>query len=243
MKIATVTPICEEDARWADQYLAEVERLDAHCIMFFDRCSQATVDRFTRSKSYADGYWQRDPKRGYRESDRQVPMDTAVKLGYDLSVMLDMDETLERDAPEKLRNLPDGDRWTVNWLNLWGDKDYVRVDKAGRGGNPWRVKIHRLQCGVEWYWKGPLVVDPYCQRTRPRPGKSMQLGGDVDVPSVDSGITCLHWGLMTRELREMHAARWDRVYGELTGKNPYSFWHDLLDEVRYPPTVERNVWL
>lgn len=40
-EICAFTSICQEDERWVDQYLAEVDRLKMDFCVHFDRCSSS----------------------------------------------------------------------------------------------------------------------------------------------------------------------------------------------------------
>lgn len=226
--IGAYTPICQEDERWVSQYLAEVERLGIYFAIHLDRCS-LPLKLKTAYHPRCIGYTEQNhPDVEYREDCREKLINMLEERGVTLALLWDIDETWERMAPEKLQNLLDNktfDNARVHWINLWGDNQTVRIDNHS---NPYRVKINRLDRGINWTWNG-IVVDPYADGRR-------------EVTTLGTDLVCLHHGLKTPELRRLHKERWDRVYGYHLGKNPYSYWNDMLDEVKYPPVLGRNVY-
>lgn len=227
MQLAAITPICEEDACWIDQYLAEIERLGVKFAMHFDRCSQTTKNRLQRHPAYLGCSSQDNPNVEHEENRRQGPYDIICALGgFDGFLIWDMDETWERTAPEKFESFFSQTEWDegrIEWLNLWGDKDHIRVDNPS---NPQRVKIVNLQQGRRWEWRGQ-IVHPYTIPTR-------------QSTVAHSNIRCIHWGLMTREMRVNHKKRWDRIFTKVIGRNPYGFWDYILDEEKHPPVIETH---
>lgn len=236
--IGAYTPVCQEDEGWVGQYLDEVSRLGVAFAVHFDRCDDTLKKRMTSSWRCIGHTSQDDPDIEYRESCRDPLMKILRFADVTLAMLWDIDETWERQALVKLRDL-DGykgfDNAYVHWYNLWdteGDTTThplsIRLDNPS---NPYRLKIHRLDSEVDWVWRGGVVVDPY-----PKGREASTLH------SFHSDLVCLHHGLKTRELREQHKARWDRVYGHHLGKNPYTYWDYLLDEVNHPPVLGRNLY-
>lgn len=226
-KIVACTPLCEEDAVYIPQYLAEVERMEVGFFVYLDRCSVGTKDALRRHPACLGSVSQDDPAVDYQENVREQLYQKAVEHGCCMTILWDADETWSRDAPglvQDWRQRKDWDCLRATWLNLWGDREHVRLDNPS---NPERVKVHRVNGTVQWRWVGGIVVDPYPSR---------------QVRQLDSGLVCLNHGLMTYELRLQHKARWDRIYGRMNGKNPYDYWDLLLDEERYPPVIAQNIY-
>lgn len=227
MRIGVYSSTCDEDACWAPQYLAEVERLNLAFAMNFDRCS-AETKRVFKSHPQCVGFTEHDrPEVEFDERHKQGAFDLLVEQGFDWSLAWDVDETFERDAPEILQDLGglEADYVDCPWVNLWGDSEHVRVDGPFAKGH--RVKFHRLDTGLKWLWTTKITNGPKCTN------KPDAVCGKLD-------LVCLHWGLMTRELRLLHKARWDRIYTTAVGQNPYGFWSLSCDEETYPPTVVKH---
>ena len=53
-------------------------------------------------------------------------------------------------------------------------------------------------------------------------------------------MTCLHWGMMTEELRVAHKRRWDDIYSKVGG-NPSGFWDLCLDPTKIPRLEEHGL--
>ena len=223
MNICMLTSVSGEDSAWVPQYLNEVERLGIDFVIHLDRCDKRMSDLFTTHKSCA-GHTKGDG-REFNETHKNKPMALVVRLGYDLAFATDIDETYDKDAPSKLKSLPRSGLTSTYWINLWGDIKHIRVD--GPFALKPRDKLYDLK-NHSWKYRSPVINGPY-----PHP----------DTTSVRSDIVCLHHGFMTRELRLMHKARWDRIYTKARGKNPYGIWNYATDEVTYPPTIEDNPYL
>jgi hypothetical protein len=226
------TPVCEEDAvRWLDQYLAEVERLQCFFALHFDHCSHRTKEKARRHPAFLGATSNDDPQTPHAERHRAGPYGVAKGHFCVAALTWDIDETWEKDAPAKfdavLNNGLHWDAAKVHWINLWGDERHIRTDNPS---NAYRDRLLRLDSGIRWHWRGPIIVDPYADKCW------------ESVRVLKTDLVCLHHGLMTRELRLQHKKRWDRVYGHFTsdGKNPYGYWDYILDEEAHPPVIEEN---
>jgi hypothetical protein len=232
--IGVFTTTNEEDAvRWGDQYLAETFRMGLPFFVYFDRCSPSSKERFIRHPCCKGYLSQDDPRTEYAENHKQGVMDLAAAQGYRWAMSWDVDETWERDAPEKLRRMmasvpPDHPVCDVSWLCLWDDPKFIRTDPPVGGRR--RERLYDLMAGT-WYFVGPIVYGPYLHDVR-NPGRHYA------IHKLD--LVCLHWGYMTRELRELHKRRWDRVYGAAVGKNPYELWDYMLRTEEFPPQLEEH---
>ena len=223
--IGVFTCICEEDAIWIDQYLAEIERLDLPYATHLDRCSNRTKARMTSHANCIGFDEQNNHAIEFEERHKQGVFDLVAGAGYQWALAWDIDETWERDAPKKIASLSDvdADYLTCRWLNLWNDAQHIRIDGAFEKGH--RVKFYRLD--RTWRFDHPITN-----------------GAKNDSPDTALGrldLVCLHHGLMTRELRLQHKERWDRIYSTaLRGdQNPYGFWKFACDE-SIEPTVIRH---
>lgn len=213
-KIGAVTPMCMEDERWLPQYLAEVERLQMPFAVHFDKCPMA-FRRQVGEHPLCVG-WTLNHSGHYCERFRAGPLKQLEANGFNAAVFMDFDETFEPAFGHKLRKLCLDTSWQrarVYWYNIHEKPDTIRIDNPS---NPHRLKIFRLNAGVTWDFRG-IVVDPY---STPK-----------DVLTASTNLVSFNWGLMNDELRQQHHDRWDRLYAQEAGKNPYSFWQYLIDNL------------
>ena len=235
--VVVYTSVCEDDRRWVPQYLAEMERLGTPFIVNFDRCGDSTKRQMLKNWCCVGSTSQDDWSIEFEEGAKQPLLNMAVKLGYTWGMPLDIDETLEKSAPDKLPTIlaSQADFMSCIWVNLWNDPQHVRVD--GGFFRAKREKFYRLGSHV-WRYTTAVVNGPkaMCRKT----GRILEPG---EASHVQTDLVCLHWGLMTEELRREHKARWDRIYTAAVGGNPYGFWDWCLDSANHPATVERNPYL
>lgn len=231
MSLCAFTSVCEEDSAWIFQYIVEAHRLNLPFIMNFDRCSKLTKSLVQSHKLCVASCCQDDSTREFRETDKQWLLDEAKCLGYEWAMAWDIDETYERDARAKFDDIlsaETADLVDVRWLNLWGDKEHIRVDGAFLHGH--RVKFYNLKGSRQWRYDNPITN-----------GAKLMSGGAI---TVKRDIVCLHHGMMTPELRRMHKARWDRIYSTaLRGDaNPYGFWKNAI-ETEAEAVLERHEYV
>lgn len=215
MRIAAFTAVCQADARWVPQYLAEAERLNMQFVIYLDRVNAKLHNMMVGHPLCLGGFAQCNGKQEFNEMEKQHVFDILVNSQYDWAMAWDIDETYEKDAASKLFELNkhrDSDLVDTKWLNLWESKEWVRVD--GPFANGHRVKFYNLS-------KGPFR---FCHPTVN--GAKIE-GRENIVTKLD--LVCLHWGMMTEELRIEHKQRWDRIYTKAVGANPYGFWNYALD--------------
>lgn len=207
-KVGAVTPMCEEDAQWLPQYLAEVERLQMHFAVHFDRCSKEFRDRVKAHPLYIGCTL--NVHGTYEERFREGPLRVLEKAKFGVAVFMDMDETFEPAFGSKLAKFVrhPWDCARIYWYNMWEDTETIRLDNPS---NPHRMKLFRLG-EANWTFKG-ITVDPYPDRK---------------VCTGNTNMVSFNWGLMSQELREMHKRRWDTIYAKAVGKNPYGFWDYIL---------------
>lgn len=220
MNVGAFTSVCEEDRDWIPQYLGEVFRLDIPFAVHFDRCSSATKT-LLMSHPHCVGFTANDnPDREFEEWDKQGVLNILKDKGFHWGLAWDIDETWENDAATKIRELTrttEADYVDCRWANLWDDKDHVRVDNWFKTGH--RVKLYRLS--LPWRFDHKITN-----------------GAKADgAKEAKSDLTCIHWGMMTHDMRVFHKARWDRIYTKAVGNNPYGFWKGALEYDQFPPVV------
>jgi hypothetical protein len=216
MTACAFTSVCEEDACWIDQYLLEAERLATPFCIHLDRCSPAIKRKLVKHRLCAGATEQADSRVEFNEQHKQAVFDMVVKLGFQWAMAWDIDETYERLAPEKIERALqlDVDYVDIRWLNLWNDTKHVRTDGPFSDGH--RVKFYNLRVGP-WTFAHKIVNGAKIV------GKDTRMG--------KSDLVCLHHGMLTLELRQLHKERWDRIYSTaLNGdRNPYGFWKYALE--------------
>lgn len=223
MSIAAFTTICEEDTCWIDNYLKEVERLEMPFAIHLDRCSDLTKERFTRHPLCIGCTVQDNLKLEYTEQHKQGVFDILCDKGYSWGLSWDIDETYAKDAPELLPDIEQlpFDLIDTKWINLWGDTQHIRLDGPFSTGH--RIKFYRLTGGKRWKFDHPITYG--CKLVAPdgtTPHDYGKVGSCMD-------FVCIHWGLMTPELRQLHLDRWNRIYTKAVGANPYGFWNYTVD--------------
>jgi hypothetical protein len=230
--VCAFTSICEEDACWADQYLAEMGRLDLRFVVHLDRCSDGLKAKMSGHKLCAGSTFRDDPNVEFTEQHKQSALDLVRKAKFRWALAMDIDETWEKGATAKLSALFDvPDCLLARWVNLWETAGQIRVD--GQFKDSFRVKLLRMDRAYKWTFDHPITNGP----------KAFASGNLVDVMPCRIDLVCLHWGMMTRELRLQHKDRWDRIYTRAVGANPYGFWNYALDEVAYPPVTMTHAYL
>ena len=233
--IAAFSSICEEDSIWIEQYLSEIERLKMPFYIHFDRCSPKTKRTLSAHSLCRGTTNQDDPRTEFDETHKQQVMDLLQNhRNYDWALAWDVDETFARNAPEKIPEAirVRADCINVKWVNVWNSPDRIRID--GPFGSGHRCKLYDLRDGRRWRFTNRVVNGAKLFR-----GKDEVAGTESRVHE----LVWLHWGMMTRELREAHKDRWDRIYGKAVGRNPYGFWNYALNEDEFPPVTEANPYL
>jgi hypothetical protein len=241
--VCAFTSLCEEDASWIDQYLAEIERLYIPFVINFDRCSQRTKERIGNHRLCIGTCNQDNPAMEFSEKSKQPVLNVIARIaqewGPTWALAWDIDETWERDAPEKFAKLfnqqaavEGTDVLRTRWVNLWGDPMHIRVDPPFRG--VLREKLYRMAPRLAWKFVSSVTNGP----------RGYDLNdGSYSRQVSNTDIVCLHHGLMTHELRALHRDRWNRIYGRAIGKNPYQIWDCAFDPERCPPEIADNPYI
>lgn len=242
MSICAFTSLCREDIGWCRQYLNEAERLGMWFSLHLDRVNpdEPAVREMLTNRLCLGYTEQQNHSIEFTEQHKQAVFNASAESGFDWLMAWDIDETYEREAPTKLSAIRDHinhfDLLQVRWLNLWEDIYHIRMD--GPFLNSPRVKFYNVSAkakseGVNWTFDHPITNGARMNRGRNHVYKQ-------EVRMMNTGLVCLHHGLMTKSLRLLHKERWDRVYSKAVGANPYGIWNYALDEENYPPVVERH---
>lgn len=232
LDIVAYTAICEEDGQWVDQYLAEVKRLGIRFAMHFDRCGNDIKTKVSTHRSCIGTT--SESRLPFSEKSKQAVLDLVASSGTCWAMPWDMDETWDKDAVAGLAKLQrlNVDYIMLGWINLWGDSATVRTDGPFKS---LREKMYNLRSG-RYRYDSTVVNGPKLLTSR---GFAKQ--DSICHRSWD--VVCLHWGLMSEQLRQQHKARWDNVYSRICGKNPYGIWEYALDQVTYPPSLSPNTYI
>lgn len=229
MRVCAFTSVCLEDAHWAPQYLAEATRIGVPYVVHYDRCRPEDSQLFRyldKSQLCVGRTFSDSGTREFDERHKQAPFNLVAALEYDWAMAWDIDETYAAEFPLKLLAECTADYVDVRWLNLWGDKDHVRIDRGFAEGH--RVKFYNLR-GRKWVFDHPIT-------------NGAKLVGRDPVLARVYEFVCLHWGMMSPALRRMHKDRWDRIYSTaLRGDpNPYGFWKDAVETETDAVTVRHG---
>lgn len=225
------TAVCEADAEHVDRYIADAQRLGIPFCIHFDRCSPVLKERFRKSFLLVGETSQDLPEVEFNEQHKQPVLDLVCLQKFDWACAMDIDETWEREVRPKIETILDSDYDLVDvkWLNLWDSPKTIRVDPPFGEGH--RVKFLNLRRRHQWHFDHPITNGV----------KSRNLPGQAAVTRKHN-LVCLHWGILTRELRLEHKARWDRIYTKAVGANPYGFWQGICDET-WKPRLEEHDYL
>lgn len=213
------TAVCQEDEKHLTRYVSELHRLQVVTVMHFDRCDPAWAQRVVASSHRIIGSTSRNDE-PFNEQHKQEMMGLLMRMNrFKWACDMDVDETWQQDWGAVLAALEQSthDCIDVRWLNLWDDPAYIRVDGVFARGH--RVKFYNLQEGRRWIFDHPIT-------------NGAKLQGRDGTTDKLWHLVSLHWGMLTREDRELHKKRWDALYSfALRGDpNPYGFWNAALDE-------------
>lgn len=227
--LGIIFPVCDGDERHFDRFIAELARLGFPFAVHFDHCSDETKRCFKEHPLFLGGYEDDDPESFFGEDSRQSALDILVKHGFKWMLSFDVDETLEKNAPEKIRKILETDADGADvvefpLLDLWGDDRHYRIDGPFRSSH--REKMFRLGIG-NWRYGAATVHAPKCY---PR-------DKDHEVRVTKPDVFVLHWGIMNMEDVRFHTERWNRVYIKKTGSNPYGFYPYMNDPEANPPEI------
>lgn len=231
MKIGLIFPVCDGplgDEKHFDRFYAELTRLNFPFAVHFDHCCKETVDFFSRHPLFVGGNWDKDPVSHFDESFRENALRALRKAGdFDYFLQMDVDETMERLAPEKVAKLVEtgADVIMCRCLDLWENDRQYRVDGPFQSGT--REKLFKLR-GNEIEYKHPASHAPYVNRKRASKGADAKI-----LRPSESLLYVLHWGIMNMEEAELHRKRWHEIYIRKCGNIVYGSYEYYFD----PTTV------
>lgn len=218
-KLALIFSVCDEDERHFARFNAELTRLGFEFFVNFDHCGSATKKLFKANPLCSGANENDDAADLFEESHRQKALRLVdERKDFDWMLQMDVDETLERDAPRKIADILmlNVDVVDCRVLDLWGDGSMYRVDGPFAGSH--REKFFNLRTAEKLYYYHPTSHAP---KHVPRHGRPSA------VRSYDLNI--LHWGMMNMEEVEFHCKRWDAIYTRSVGGNPYGTYPYLRD--------------
>lgn len=223
-------PVTDEDERHFKRFHDEVIRLNLPFAVTFDHCCVATKKLFKSHPLFVGSWDDEDPSSFFDESYRQHALDILMRHGFDRYLHLDIDETLEKNAPAMLRQAAkvDADVIVFPCWELWNEnvpdpsKVWRRVDGHLEGGQ--REKMFRIQ-GNSLRYPHPTAHAP---NVIPE-GKTRE-----DAKVVRFPCHVLHWGIMNQVDAAFHKNRWDVIYTRKVGGNPYKGYLYYFDETVTP---------
>ncbi len=211
-------PTFDGDRKHFARFRAELTRLNLPFAVHLDHCCPATKKLFQSHPLCVGSYCDDDPQSFFDESSRQSALNILASEGFQKFIHMDVDETLERDAPRKLRELAAQPGWDfvgMRVLNLWGDGTHHRADGPVEYGR--REKMFNLESHREMRYYHPTIHAP----------KVLPAGREAVL--FQSDIFVLHWGIMSHADAEEHHKRWETIYVRKVGGNPYGTYQYLMD--------------
>lgn len=222
-RVGLIFPVCDGDERHFARFYAELTRLGFPFVAHFDHCCSNTKFKFQAHPLCTGWSTDDDPKSFFDESFRQQALDVLVATRrFTHMIHMDVDETLERDAPEMILEIARSgvDVAKFRCLDLWGDDLHYRVDGVFAGSR--REKVFKL-LGNKLKYPHPTAHAP---NVTPEGGKR----GDARV--VETDVKILHWGIMNLEDAQFHKDRWDAIYTRKVGSNPYGGYTYYFDSAK-----------
>lgn len=237
LRMGLIFSVTDEDEKHFNRFEKELTRLGLMFFVNFDHCGTSTLRRFRSHPLYGSSYENSDPKRLFDESHRQNALSLLMKtnqyndLGFDWALAMDVDETLEDDAPEKIRHAMCLGADVIDFpvLDLWGDPDKrpltYRADGVHQSSH--REKMFNLRTAASLRYTHPAGSSP---RHRPC---------DQRLPIVERRqIHVLHWGIMNPADVRFHTERWERIYKRSLGSMPTPYYDYLNDPATVPDVRE-----
>lgn len=221
MKIGMFVATCDADWQWVAQFKKEALRLGFPVAWYGDNLSEEhlkEIQDFELTVGVFDG------KDKFSEKSKGHAMRILKRAGFDWGIQMDIDETFERDAKEKIeKGLNDEyHQMSCRMITVYEDNGlYRRTDPYFlNGGESRRARFYNFK--YDWNY-----VDVFTNGAYLCGGETARIG-ELEVHSV-------HWGYKSLDLRKEHGEKWDRVYKEAGGRNPYDTYSYLVD---IKPTVE-----
>lgn len=229
LRIAITFSVCDSDEKHFGRFKAELARLGIPYAVNFDHCSKNTKRTFKESDLFINGYEDDAAASHFHEAHRQRALEIVQKRGgFDWVLQMDVDETLELNAPEKIKQVMalGADVVDCVLLDLWGDGLHYRKD--GPFGSSHREKFFNLRTAQKLYYYHPTSHAP----------KHIPHDGRDAVVVKGYPLYFFHWGIMNINDANFHIKRWNAIYTKAVGNNPYQGFYDYIgDPVKNPPTI------
>ena len=220
--------ICDEDAHRLNIVFKEAIRLDMPIAWYADRCSQETVDKL-KGFDLTVGIYRGSGQ--FSEVVRQHAFDMLDRKGFGWALNWDSDETWSKTAKKDMeKSLGEYERAIVCPMKTVWEKDnelYFREDGLCHGtqSNTKRIRLYSLD--FEWMWQDKAINGP-----------AYMVGRQWVYPDINKLRTCnattIHWGYADDKMRESHKKRWDKIYTEAVGRQPYNNWEWFCDKTIEP---------
>lgn len=224
-RLGILFSVCDSDERHFQRFRDELERLGFPFAVNFDHCSEKTKDFFKSSHFFLEGYENDDPESHFNEMHRQPALTILQKAEFDWALSMDVDETLEKFAPQKIEEIMrmDVDLVDCQLLDLWGDERHYRVD--GTFARSHREKFFNLNSGrtgeqLRYYHPTSHAPKFFLER-------------EVRVVKFHP-LYVIHWGIMDQADVQFHTKRWDDIYTKAVGGQPYQFYDYINDPATVP---------
>lgn len=224
-KVGILFSVCDGDERHFKRFITELERLGFFYAVNFDHCSKKTKRLFQQNFLFLDGYENDDPESHFNEMHRQPALTILQREGFDWALSMDVDETLEKFALEKVQEIMqmDVDLVDCQLLDLWGDERHYRIDYTFARSH--REKFFNLNSGrtndqLRYYHPTSHAPKFYLDR-------------EAKVVKFHP-LYVIHWGIMDQADAEFHTKRWDDIYNKAVGGNPYGFYPYINDPTTVP---------
>lgn len=231
-------PVCDGprgDEKHFPRFLKEIDRLGLPFAVYFDHCTRETYKLFSSHRLYFDGFDDVDQYSSFDEGSRRYPLNILIKAGFGHILQMDLDETLERDGPAKLRDvLKNGADVTGFWcLDIWDRPEsslseteepgfWRRIDGPFGAGK--REKVFKVT-GNTLRWPAATAHAPDVWPTGKTKEESVVKMADISV---------IHWGIRNLADAQFHRERWDRIYTRAVGGNPYQGYEYYFDKATVP---------
>lgn len=232
--LALTFPVCDGDQKHFERFAAELVRLDLPWTVHFDHCCKETKRFFLKVPGNVGHHSDDEAESFFDESFRNSTLEIVSNLGFSWLWQMDVDETLELRAPEKLKYLTElkvlhpetgtkqhPDLVDVRVLDLWGDGETYRVDGPFAASH--REKLFHLRAG-KWRYPHPTTHAPKLEGISKRKHLLIR-----HFP-----LHVYHWGIMNMEDVKFHTERWTTIYQRKVGGMPYGFYNYLNDPQTVP---------
>lgn len=221
-RIGAYVMFCEEDTKWLDGFFKNAEMVGVDIAWQLDNCSEETVKKI---KEFKHTVWIKEETEPFLECFRRNPFNALKELGYDWAFHWDIDERWDISS-DLQKDFDDADKKGAvsvffPMFTAWDDK--LRVDTIFKPHTHQSQTLRQraYKTSENWVWRGKIVVSPYL----------IQDGENYLAYKRHYGNSpMVHYGCVSKEIREHHKERWDKNYTRAVGNQPYDFWKYINDE-------------